>query len=254
MRSIQSFFLLLLSGSLSRVSHAQSGITGTQTGYDTVYGQDAICWESYISNSSNSTASTVVVNSTFAIEGLSDESILNGYEGIHVNLLSNCPSGTYLKISPPKEFSKPEPLTQTEYNYTIQGQINLTGMQGFEIASDSGNPQVKIEIVACQVSSSFCSPFVHEETEMALAGTADKTSRIDGGSHGGTHVDMGGLVIELEPSTSMIYNFDVQVPTIIADDGIYNIIGVVKFFTGPHQNSDMTLQIRLQEDKATTVT
>lgn len=232
MLSMQLLCLLLSASELSTVANALSGITGTQSGYDTVFGQDAICWESYRSNISNSATSSIVGNSTFPIEGLSNSSTSNAREVVQVSLLSACPSGTYLRISPPKDFLKPEPLTQTEYNYTIHGQIDLTGMNGLEIASDSGFPRVKVEILACRVSSSFCSPFVHEETEMAHIGTSAKGSIVAGGSHGGTHVDMGSLVIELEPSASMIYTFEVHIPTRINEAGIYTIIGVVKFFSG----------------------
>eukprot|EP00980_Cylindrotheca_fusiformis_P013927 scaffold3618_cov129-Cylindrotheca_fusiformis.AAC.27 len=208
-----------------------SGLIETRTGYDTLFGKDAICWKSYsVEVASDLLASRVVGNTTFAIEGLSESSLSNASEVVQVSLLSACPTGTFLKISPPKDLRKPEPLTRTEYNYTIQGQIDLTGMEGSQIASDSGRIRLKIEVLACSVSLSFCSPFVLEESELALAGTS--LSQIGGDRNGVTHVDMGSLVIEMEASPSNIYTLDVGIPTIVNEDGIYNIIGIVRFFTG----------------------
>jgi hypothetical protein len=119
-------------------------------------------------------------------------------------------------------------MTNVEYNYTVQGTINIASLTGLEIAlDDPAKVKVLIETIACRVSSSLCSPFVDEQTEVALAGQMNGSVVLKD-----THTNMGKVLLDLEPSNSSIYTFNVQVPTLIENDGLYNIIGVATFFVG----------------------
>ena len=90
-------------------------------------------------------------------------------------------------------------------------------------------PKLLVEtILGCRVSSSFCSPFLDEQTEAALAGEINGNVQLKD-----THTNMGKILLDLDPSPSTMYTFEVQVPTFIRGDGLYNIIGVATFFVGP---------------------
>ncbi|CAJ1953332.1 unnamed protein product [Cylindrotheca closterium] len=232
MAQIRSFIFLIIGWCSILPRPSSSAITSTKTGYDTLHGTDAICWESQIITSANiddSTISSSVGSSIFNVEGLVNNSLSASRNDSYVmDILSSCPNGTWLQISAPQDLAPPAPLTNVEYNYTVQGTIYIASLPGLEIASDDPTKaKVLIETIACRVSSSFCSPFVDEQTEVALAGQLGASVELKD-----THTNMGKLVLDLELSNSSIYTFNVQVPTLIEEDGLYNIIGVATFFVG----------------------
>mmetsp|Transcript_20199 Transcript_20199/g.49548 ORF Transcript_20199/g.49548 Transcript_20199/m.49548 type:complete len:759 (+) Transcript_20199:75-2351(+) len=227
MAPFRSFIFLIIGCSIL----PSSAITSTKSGYETLHGTDAICWESEsiaTTNLNNSTISSSMGSSIFNVDGLVNNSLsASGNEIYVVNILSSCLNGTWLQISAPQNLVPPAPLTTVEYNYTVQGTINIASLTGLEIASDSGRARVLIETIGCRVSSSFCSPFVDEQTEAALDGTMNGSVELKD-----THTNMGKILLDLEPSNSSVYTFNVQVPTLIESDGLYNIIGVATFFVG----------------------
>jgi hypothetical protein len=223
----KKLMFLLLSSDFIRISraHGDSDFGAlTENGYDNPSGEEAICWEGTATIPSGDKHPKLP---PFFIEGLAETDDSTYFQP---NALSSCPTGTFLSISPPGDFYNSAwaawgPLTKTWYNYTVQGQIDLTEMNGLEIVSSSGNHIVRIETMVCRVSSSLCSPFVRAEPP--------KGPEKEGGGPVEKRVESTPIYLDLgEPTDSQIYTFNVQVPMSVNIDDLYNVIGIMKFYTG----------------------
>ena len=198
------------------------GASGTVSGYDT-FGTDAVCWQT--SNTNNGTGQIL-----FNKEGLVDEFYTDSNLE-DVTLLSACSEGTWLKVTPPPMDDPYMPLdTQKSYNYTVEGQIDLSSQQQ-QIVSDIGNHTILVETVLCKAGAAFCTPFINYQL-----------------SNMGVISD--GILKDLEPSESMTYNFSVVVPTTVEVPGPYVVLGVATFFAGSQESGaeirfDMANAIRV---------
>lgn len=214
------------------------GTTQTVSGYDTELGADAMCWRSQGSllGAESSGGSTVSFPNP-----LIKDFRLNG----SIKLLNKCPVGNALVAHPPSCIDNTastaiegERLRTGQWrNFTVSVKLNTTSLteDGTAIAdrfftSDYG-PKIAIQIMACRTEvSGFCSPFKHEESNARLAAMGIKQKLSQGDSHGGSHVHSGYKLIELRPEDGPIYEFNIEIPMIVNDPGLYFPIVAAQLF------------------------
>ena len=150
-----------------------------------------------------------------------------------VTLLRQCPEGVNLTVMSPPELNSPDttPRIATEYDYIVEGSLNLSTLEGRRIISDDGDGRIALQIIVCDaVISGFCSPFVHEQSNARLAAEGKKTSAPPGTMHGGTHIHSEWVILNL-PTNATVLNFEVTVPLKPLVGGQFFTIGYAQFFT-----------------------
>ena len=236
------------------------GTTQTDSGYDTELGEDPMCWSSFGVPSASPTEGGGIAFPNSLVEDFKLED--------HVQLLSSCPDGTWLEARAPPEFSNRNfrPRTLQWYNYTVSGRINLASLDGTYIVADQGS-KIAISIAACDsATAGFCSPFVHEQSNIRLERERDAklakgiavpplTPTATGDHHGGTHVHSPTVIVDVDAPTNLTsttFDFEVEVPMIVNNPGNFFVIGTLQFFTGdslhaPFHRYDVANALKLNE-------
>jgi hypothetical protein len=215
-------------GEVLGTGYSIPGTTQTYSGYDTETGTDAICWRS------QGIASNVTIDGSIIISNplVANFRCLEG----KVNLLQSCPEGNTLTTYEPIEYNHERLRTRRWYNHTVILNLNLQNLNSTNpnLVSDQGSYLV-VQVLLCKLGrSGFCSPFIHESSDIrlhAMNSTAPKPG--PGDAHGGSHVHSKFQYINLDPSLGPIYhNIIVHVPMIINQPGQYFTIAAAQLYVG----------------------
>jgi hypothetical protein len=173
--------------------------------------------------------------------------------------MSTCPSGNQIHGTAPIEWQQGNRLrTGVWYNYKVKAVVNLTALApaslGIPVVVADEGPMAAIQVILCVLGESgFCSPFIHEESNVRLAAAGEDLEVAGGDRHGGSHVHSPFFNMTIDPSDGPVYYLEREIPMLVNEPGTFFAITALQLYVKDANQTNPEVPHLLRYDMANVV-